>query len=195
MKNFMKIFTVFAGTILMATAAYAGTYQIDTTHSTLGFAVKHLQVGTTRGGFDDYAGAIVFDKDDYSTFNADVTIQSKSINTNLENRDNHLRSADFFDVENHSTITFKSSRLEKRGEGVVIVGDLTMKGVTKTLTIPVTVSGPIQSPFGGEVIGIAGQTFINRQDFGITWNKDLDNGGVVVDNQVTLIIEIEAHKK
>jgi len=175
-------------------ASHAAQYSVDLGHSTVGFAVKHLGVGTTRGGFTNYTGMIQFNPDDYSSFNAELIIQATSIDTNLEGRDNHLRSADFFDVENYPTMVFKSGRLEKRGEGTVIVGDLTMKGVTKTLTIPVTVSGPVQSPSGDTVIGIAGQTQLNRQEFNITWSKNLDNGGLVVDDMVNVIIEIEAKK-
>ncbi|MCA9401615.1 MAG: polyisoprenoid-binding protein [Candidatus Omnitrophica bacterium] len=171
------------------------SYEIDGTHSTLGFAVKHLQVGTTRGGFNDYKGSISFDPDNYDAFKADVTIKASSIDTDLEARDNHLKSDDFFAVETYPAITFTSDRLEQRGEGTVIVGDLTIKGITKTLTIPVQISGPVKSPFGSSVIGITGQTFINRQDFNITWNKSMDSGGYVVGDEVNLIIEIEAHHK
>lgn len=178
----------------VAPALAANMYEIDAAHSTLGFAVKHLQVGTTRGGFTDYSGVIEFDPADYATFKADVSIQVNSIDTNNEKRDGHLRSADFFDVETFQTITFKSDKLEKRGEGAVIIGDLTIKGVTKQLTIPVEISGPIQGMGEGTVIGITGQTTINRQDFGVSWNKTLDAGGLVVDDMVNLVIEIEAHK-
>ncbi len=175
--------------------AAAAKYDIDVSHSTLGFAVKHLQVGTTRGGFNDYVGSISYDPDDLSTFNAEVTIQVSSIDTNSEARDNHLKAPDFFDVEKFPTITFKSTRLEKRGEGAVMVGDLTIKDVTKEITFPVSVSGPVQSPFGATVIGIQGETVINRQDYGVSFSKALDNGGLVVDDMVVLVIEIEASLK
>ncbi|MCA9406978.1 MAG: YceI family protein, partial [Candidatus Omnitrophica bacterium] len=125
-----------------------GHFDIDVGHSTIGFAVKHLQVGTTRGSFTDYTGKIAYDPEDLSLFSADVTIQTASIDTKVEARDKHLKSGDFFEVEKYPTITFKSNRLEKRGEGMVLVGDLTIKEVTKTLTVPVTVSGPVNSPFG-----------------------------------------------
>ena len=175
--------------------SHAGVYEIDSVHSSLGFAVKHLGVSTTRGSFNNSAGSIKFDKDDYSSFSVDVTIQVDSINTHNEARDKHLKSPDFFDAATYPTITFKSNRLEKRGEGAVIVGDLTMRDVTKQLTIPVTLSGPVKSPMGGEVIGIAAQITINRQDYGISWSKNLDNGGLVVADNVDLVIEIEAGKK
>lgn len=183
------------GNVEQATNGTAVNYEIDGTHSTLGFAVKHLQVAKTRGHFNKYEGKVVFDPSDYGSFKADVTIQVESIDTNLEARDKHLRGADFFDTETHPEITFKSTSLEKKGDGAVIVGDLTMKGVTKEVTIPVELSGPVKSPFGSTVIGINAQTTVNRQDYGISWNKDLDNGGVVVSDTVTLILEIEAHNK
>lgn len=175
--------------------AAAEKYDIDVTHSTLGFAVKHMQVGTTRGGFNDYAGSVSYDPDDFSTFNAEVTIQANSIDTRQEARDKHLKTADFFDVEKFPTITFKSARLEKRGEGTVIVGDLTMKDVTREITFPVSISGPVTSPYGAKVIGIQGETVINRQDYGISFSKALDNGGLMVDDMVLLVIEIEAGAK
>lgn len=175
-------------------ASEAVTYDIDGSHSTLGFAVKHLQVGTTRGGFLDYAGTVTFDPNNFESFSADVTIQTASIDTKNKGRDDHLKSGDFFDAAGFPTITFKSERLEKRGEGQVIVGDLTIKDVTKTVTIPVSLMGPVNSPFGPKVIGIKGQTFINRQDFNVSWSKTMDNGGLVVDDTVNLIIEIEAAK-
>lgn len=182
------------GDTATSTPADAPAYDIDVGHSTLGFAVKHLGVGTTRGSFREYDGTIHFDPDNFDSFMAEVTIDAASIDTKLKKRDDHLRASDFFDVENHPEITFTSSRLEKRGEGAVIIGDLTMKGVTKQLTIPVQMSGPVQSPFGPTVIALEAEIMINRQDYGISWSKTLDNGGLVVDDNVTLIIELEAQK-
>jgi len=191
----ISFFSIFLVLIAFVPAYAAPTYAIDPSHSTLGFAVKHLGVSTTRGGFDDYAGSITLDPEDDKTFNAEVTIQATSINTKNESRDNHLRSADFFDTANNPTITFQSTRLEKQGEGAVMVGNLTIKGVTKEITIPVTISGPVTSPMGASVIGIKGSTVINRQDFNVTWNKTLDNGGFVVGNDVELVVEVEAQAK
>ncbi len=200
MKSIVKllsVLTVFASLVLLThnSLAAAATYEIDATHSTLGFAVKHLQVGTTRGSFNDYTGSISYDPNDLSTFNADVTIKVDSINTKVEARDKHLKSPEFFDAEKFPTITFKSTRLEKRGEGMVIVGNLTMRDVTKEITFPVTISGPVKSPFGTMVIGIEGETILNRQDYGISFSKTIDNGGLMVDDMVTLNIEIEAGAK
>ncbi len=173
----------------------ADKYEIDSVHSNIGFSVKHLMVSTVLGHFNDYTGAIEFDKSDDAAFKADVTIQTQSIDTNNENRDKHLRNADFFDAEKYPTITFQSKKLTAAGDGYEIVGDLTMHGVTKEITIPVTIAGPVKGPSGADVIGLSGTTTINRQDFGISWNKGLDSGGLVVEDNVKLIIDIEAHKK
>lgn len=171
------------------------SYEIDASHSTLGFAVKHLAVGTTRGGFNTYEGSVIFDPNDYSSFEAIVTIDANTIDTNNEGRDKHLRSPEFFDTEKFPEISFYSDRLEKRGEGNVIIGTLTMKGISQELTIPVELSGPVMSPYGSNVIGIKAQIQINRQDYGVSFSKTMDNGGLVVADMVDLIIEIEAHHK
>ena len=170
----------------------APVYKIDPVHSNFGFAVKHMQVSTVRGAFDAPAGTIQYDPADLSTFKADVTIPVDSINTNNQRRDAHLKSGDFFDAAQFPSITFQSSRLEKRGAGTVLIGDLTMRGVTKQLTIPVTINGPVTGMGGKKVIGLDAQITVNRQDFGISWSKQLDNGGLVVADNVDLIINIEA---
>ncbi|MBZ0166045.1 MAG: YceI family protein, partial [Candidatus Omnitrophica bacterium] len=112
-----------------------------------------------------------------------------------EGRDKHLRSGDFFDTENYPEITFQATGLEKTGDGAVIKGKLTMKDVTRQVAIPVEISGPVNSPFGGEVIAVRGQFQVNRQDYNITWSKSLDNGGLVVADTVDVIVEIEAAHK
>jgi len=172
-------------------AASVGNFEIDAVHSTLGFAVKHMGAGKTHGSFNDFKGSISYDPGTM-TLDADVTIVASSINTNNENRDNHLRSADFFDVANFPEITFKNAHLKQLDGKDIIFGDLTIKGVTKTVTIPVEISGPVAGMGGASALGISGSTTINRQDFGITFSKQMDNGGLVVDNNVDLIIDIEA---
>lgn len=196
MKNFKTIVLTVSAVAVMMTAqpALAKTYTIDQPHSTLGFAVKHLVVSTTRGQFTDYAGSFTFDSDDLSTFNALVTIEVESIDTSNEGRDKHLRSGDFFDVENHPQIIFKGKSIAPKGDIYEITGDLTIRGVTKEIKLPVVVNGPIENPMsGGSVIGLEGQIVINRQDYGVSWSKALDNGGKVVADEVTLVIEIEGH--
>ena len=180
---------------LSVNALAAETYIIDTSHSSIGFAVKHLGVATTKGEFTDYTGTIVYDPEDPSAFNAEALVESASINTRNDQRDGHLRSADFFDVENYPAITFKSGQLRHEDYGYVLDGDLTIKEVTKPISIPVVILGPITGPKGGDVIGLAGETVINRQDFGVSWSKQMDNGGLVVSDEVTITVDIEAHKK
>ncbi|MCA9394896.1 MAG: YceI family protein [Candidatus Omnitrophica bacterium] len=176
-------------------ASMAKSYEIDAAHSTLGFAIKHLGIGTTRGSFGTFEGNIVMDPEDPDAFDAVVTIDAASIDTKNEGRDKHLRSDDFFGVETYPEISFKATGLKQEGAGTVITGKLTMKDVTRTVSIPVEVSGPVQSPFGGEVIAIRGEFQLNRQDYNINWSKTMDSGGLVVADMVDVIVEIEAHHK
>lgn len=170
-------------------------YMIDSVHSTIGFAVKHLAIATTRGRFMDYDGAVNFDPKNLEAFKAKVTIQVASINTDNEGRDNHLRSGDFFDAEEFPVITFVSNRLEKRGEGLILVGDLTIRDVTREITMPVEISGPVVGPKGKNVVALSAQTTINRLDYGVSWSKTMDNGGLVVDSNVKINVELELHQK
>ena len=173
----------------------APAYTIDPVHSTIGFAVKHLQIATTRGKFNEYSGIVHYDPDNLDAFKAEVTIRVDSIDTGNEKRDQHLLSGDFFLAEEYPVITFESSRLDKRGEGHVIVGELTIRGVTKELTFPVDIAGPVPSPFGQKVMALSAETVINRQDFGISWSKQMDGGGFVVADEVKLIVELELHQQ
>ncbi len=173
----------------------AKNYDIDVAHSTLGFAIKHLGIGTTRGSFGNFEGNITFDPQDYANFKAVASIDAASIDTKNEGRDKHLRSEDFFGVETYPEITFEAAKLEKKGDGAVLTGKLTMKDVTRTVSIPVEISGPVNSPFGGEVIAVRGQFQLNRQDYNIKWSKTMDSGGLVVADNVDVIVEIEAHHK
>lgn len=182
--------------MVAATQVMAEEYTIDGPHSSFGFSVAHLMITKTNGAFNEFEGTINYEAGDPASFAADVTIQTASIDTNNEKRDDHLRNPDFFNAPEYPTITFNATALTpESGNNYTITGDLTMKEVTKSIDIPVTIQGPVQSPFGGSVIGIEGETVIDRQDWNITWNKDLDNGGVVVGNDVTLKINIEAVAK
>ena len=194
-----KRFVVVSGAVF--TLALSGTnvlaqniYKIDRSHSSIGFAVKHLMISTTKGEFTDYTGEIRFDPEDLSSFSVDVVIEAKSIDTRNERRDGHLRNADFFDVEKYPTIRFKGKQLVKTGDGYALTGDLTIKAVTKEITIPVTIAGPIARK-DGKAIGLSGEVTINRQDYGISWSKMMDQGGLMVDDNVKIGVEIEAHQK
>jgi polyisoprenoid-binding protein YceI len=183
------------GTPAAAGDAGAPAYTIDPVHSTIGFAVKHLGVSTTRGKFTEYEGVVRYDPDNPAAFETDVTIQAASINTDNEGRDNHLRSGDFLAADEFPVITFKSNRLEKRGEGHVIVGDLTIRGVTRQITFPVALAGPVDATGGKTVAALEAVTAINRQDYGVSWSKTLDTGGLVVSDTVELVVELELHRK
>lgn len=184
------------GSLLLVSNLFAAeTYKIDPVHSTVGFAVKHILVSTVRGMFTDYSGEIQFDKKSLDTFKAKITIQVASIDTHNERRDGHLLNADFFDVEKYPVITFTSKKLYKKNGAYEITGDFTMHGVTKEISLPVSISGPVQHPRGGEIIGLAGELVINRQDYGVSWNKNLDQGGVMLSDEVRILIEIEAKKE
>ncbi len=173
----------------------ADTYKIDPTHSTVGFEVRHLRVGITRGVFTDYSGEIQFDKEKPEDFRAWGIIQTESIDTRLKARDDHLKGKEFFDVKTYPTITVKSKKLIKKGDSYEMFADLTMRGVTREVSAPVTIRGPVKSPFGTEVIGMSGEVVINRHDYGISWNAKMPGGGFVVGDDVKIIVDIEAQKK
>jgi polyisoprenoid-binding protein YceI len=199
MKTFNRFFKKYilsaAILFLWGAVGHAATYTIDPSHSRMGFAVKHLMGTEVQGQFNEYEGTVEYDPADPGATKVDVTIQAASIDTNEAKRDEHLRGADFLKTEEFPTITFKAAGVNKTDSNYVIVGDLTIKGVTKTISIPSQLAGPIQSPFGGEVMAITGETVVNRQDFGVSWNKILDNGGLLVGDEARLIINVEAKKE
>jgi len=193
MSHLARITMALALSIALGLPASAATYQIDPVHSSIGFSVSHLMVSKTDGVFTEYTGAIAFDPDNLESANFQATIQVSSIDTRNEKRDGHLRSPDFFDADSFPTIEFQSTALKGDGPEYVLEGNLTIRGVTRQLSLPVTISGPVQTPMGFSAIGISGQTVINRQDFGVSWNKQMDQGGLVVGDEVTIIINIEGH--
>ncbi len=181
--------------LALSLTAFAGdVYHLDKAHTTIGFSVKHMVITTVPGKFKDFDGSITYDPKNPLATSAEVTIKTASINTGNEKRDGHLRSPDFFNAEKYPVITFKTNRIEKRNGQLVAIGDLTMRGVTKEIELPFTVSGPIVDPWGKTRIGIEASTTINRKDFGVSWNKALDSGGVVVSDEVKIKIHAEAVK-
>lgn len=178
-------------------AAPAGpnTWTIDSSHTSAGFAVKHMMVSTVRGSFGKTEGTITFDGKDVSSIKAEAMIDATTITTNNEKRDTHLKSKDFFDVATYPTITFKSKRAEAAGPGKFkLIGDLTMRGVTKEVTLDV--EGPSQALVqqGRARVGATATTKVNRQDYGVSWSRALDGGGVVVSDEVVITIEMELLK-
>jgi len=186
---------------LVAAPAFAGAaeWTVDPAHSTASFTVKHMMVSTVRGEFGKMTGTASWSKPDYSDAHVDVTIDASTIDTREPKRDAHLRSPDFFDVAKFPTLTFKSKRVEKAHEKghVTLVGDLTMHGVTKEVALSVDGPSPIlKQPNGGQRVGASATTTVNRKDFGLNWNKPLEQaGGVLVSDEVNLDINLELSKK
>ncbi len=171
------------------------TWQIDPAHTGVEFAVRHMMISTVKGRFGDVSGTIVLDEDDIAGSSVEVEIGVASIDTRQEQRDDHLRSADFFDVENHPKITFRSRRVEPQGDGKFrVIGDLTIRGVTKEVVLEATDEGRGKDPWGNEKSAFSAQTVIDRRDFGLTWNAALETGGVLVGNEVKISLEVQAAK-
>jgi polyisoprenoid-binding protein YceI len=183
-----------------AKVAYApvpgGDYRIDTAHSTVGFAVRHYEINWVSGRFKDFSGTIRFDDKDVSKSTVEFTAKVESIDTGVAPRDKHLRTADFFEVEKYPEMTFKSTRVERKGKnGYVLHGDFTLKGVTKQVAIPFTVTGAIKDPRGNTRFGVDARTKIDRRDYGITWGKALAGGGFDVGHEIEISLQLEAVKE
>jgi polyisoprenoid-binding protein YceI len=172
-------------------------WQIDPAHSAAHFSVRHLMISNVRGEFSKLSGTVVIDPADVTRSTVEVSMETSSINTREPQRDEHLRSADFFHVENHPTITFRSTRIAPAGpDHFKITGDLTIRGVTKEVTFDAEGPTPaIKDPWGNVREGITATAKINRKDFGLVWNAALDGGGVVVGDEVSVTIEAELLQK
>lgn len=193
-----KLFTPIIALLMLvfAGAVLAADYDIDKSHTNIGFKVRHMVISKVNGNFSDYSGQISFDPNAPKKSSISVTIRVASISTENEKRDAHLKSPDFFDAAKYPTITFVSKSVKKTADKkYVAVGELTIRGVTKTFELPFEVTGMVKDPWGNERMGIMASTTINRQDFGVSWNKTLDAGGVVVSDDVEIIIEAELIKK
>lgn len=172
-----------------------GSYTIDPAHSQIGFTARHAMVAKVRGSFKEYDGAGYFDADDPTKSNLELTIKASSIETGNADRDNHLRGNDFFDMENHPEIRFVSTKTDVRGDDTYrVTGDLTIKGVTKSVSVDFEFTGTAVDPFGNARIGFEGRTTINRKDWGVNWNAALEAGGVLVSDKVNLEFEVSAIK-
>jgi polyisoprenoid-binding protein YceI len=180
--------------LLLGSVAYAAdTYKIDPAHTSIGFSVRHLGLSNVRGQFKEFAGVIVLE--DGKITEASGTIQVKSVDTGVQQRDNHLRTADFFDATNYPTITFKTKRIETTGGQIVMIADFTMRGVTKELRLPVSFAGPAKDPWGNLRIGLGAKTRLNRMDYGIKYHQLLETGVLAVGEEVELEINAEAVKE
>ncbi len=182
-------------TVAVATAAKT-TWVIDAAHTNVEFAVKHLMISTAKGRFADVSGTVQLDEREPERSEVDVTIGVASVDTRQPDRDAHLRSADFFDAEHHPTITFKSTRVTRSDDSEFrIDGDLTIRGVTKPVTLRATEEGRGRDPWGGERLGFSATAKINRRDFGLTWNQLLETGGFAVGEDVKITLDIELVKQ
>jgi polyisoprenoid-binding protein YceI len=174
--------------------ALTGDYTIDASHSRLGFSARHAMVTTVRGSFADFDGTAHVDAEDLASSSVTINIRPASISTGTADRDGHLTSGDFFDVENHDAITFVSTGVERDGTEWTITGDLTIKGVSKSVAIPFEETGTAVDPFGNTRVGFEGATTINRKDWDLGWNAALETGGVLVSEKVKLEFDISAIK-
>jgi polyisoprenoid-binding protein YceI len=181
----------------VATSAPARTtWSIDPTHSNVEFAVRHLMIATVKGRFTTVEGTVVLDDANPAASTAEITVQVASIDTREPQRDAHLRSADFFDVEKYPTLTFRSSGVsDVTADGFSLAGDLTIHGVTRPVTLEVINEGRGKDPWGGERAGYAATTRIKRSDFGLTWNQLLETGGLAVSDEVKISLDVELVKK
>ncbi len=190
--NLRRSAGLFLGVVVLCGSALAADeYKIDPVHSAVAFSVKHMVVNTVHGRFNDWSGQILYDDKDLSRSSVNVVIKTASINTDNSQRDGHLKSPDFLDVQKYPEITFQSKSVEKTKDGFVAHGVLTIRGVSKNVDLPFKLNGPI-SVGGAGLLGAEASVTINRQDFGVSWSKSLDGGGLVVANDVKIEINVEA---
>jgi polyisoprenoid-binding protein YceI len=170
----------------------AKTFQIDPAHTRIGFSVRHMMISTVRGHFAEFTGQAQVEGDDLTTAVAEATIKTASVNTGVNDRDNHLRSADFFEAEQHPELKFKSTSIERIGDGRYLVrGDLTMRGTTRPIELEATVEGPITDPYGFERVAVEARGRIKRTEWGLNYNALLETGGAIVSDDIRLEIEAE----
>ena len=170
----------------------SGDYALDVTHSRLGFVARHAMVTKVRGQFGAFTGTAHIDEANPADSKVDLSIDVASIDSGTADRDGHLKSGDFFDAETYPTITFSSTDVKRAGSDWTITGDLTIKDVTKSVTIPFEQTGSARDPFGNVRVGFEGETTINRKDWGLTWNAALETGGVLVSEKIKLEFDISA---
>ncbi|HUV30532.1 MAG TPA: YceI family protein [Acidobacteriota bacterium] len=187
-----RIVLAVTAVLAMASMSSAADWEVDRAHSSVNFEVGHLVISNTRGHFSDFTGTLALEPGAMEKGSVEFSVDVASVNTGDEARDKHLRSADFLDVENHATMKFKSGKVIMGEDGKFeLVGDLTIRGVTKEVTFDCQLHGVIKDPGGKTRAGFSAATTINRQDFNVSWSKTLDAGGLVVGNDVDIAIETE----
>ena len=185
-----------AAIMVLPSLASATPWNIDADHSNVGFSVSHLMVSHVKGNFNKYSGVVDINDKDIKKSKVDVTIDASSINTNVQKRDEHLKSADFFDVAKYPTLTFVSKKWSKAAKGALkVTGDLTIHGVTKSVVLTVApFSKESKDPWGNTRRGTSASTTINRKDYGLVWNQALETGGVAVGEEVNISLDVELIK-
>jgi polyisoprenoid-binding protein YceI len=181
-----------------ATAPTAGirtTWKLDPAHSLVEFSAKHMMITTVKGRITDVEGVIYTDEKDPKKSSVEATLNAASIDTRTDQRDQHLRSADFLNVEKYPTIKFRSTRIEGDRDHFKLTGDVTIRDVTRPITLDVEFEGRTKDPWGGERVGFSAKGKIDRRDFGLTWNQTLEAGGVLVGNEIKIDLEIQAVKQ
>jgi len=169
-----------------------GGYRIDPAHSIIGFAIRHLEINWVEGRFKDFTGTIHFDEKDITKSSVEFTAKVESIDTGVEGRDKHLRSADFFEVAKYPEMSFKSASVERKGQNYVLHGDFTLKGVTKQVALPFSITGAIRDQRGNTRFGVQAETRINRRDYGINFGGSMPSGGFDIGDEVTIKLQLEA---
>jgi len=170
-------------------------WALDASHSSVDFSVRHMMIANVKGTFNSYNATIEADPTDLTTANIEFTVETSSVDTRNKDRDAHLVSADFFDVENHPTMSFRSTNIEKTDDGEYnVTGDLTLRGVTKPETFAVTFEGQGKDPWGNEKVGFSAEGTISRSEYGLVWNAALETGGVLVADKIKISLQLQAAK-
>jgi polyisoprenoid-binding protein YceI len=176
-------------------AVAADEYKFDAAHTNIGFGVKHMVLSTVKGKFTDFEGQVMYDPNDIGKSSVSVTIRTASVETGNSKRDSDLRGKGFFTAEEYPTMKFESTKIEKKGDGYVAHGNLTIRGVTKKVELPFELAGPIEDPWGNTRIGVTGGLTINRKDYGLSYDNKIADGSLVVADEVDIMIEAEFVKK
>ncbi len=183
-----------ASFIFINTVVASQTFEVDPSHASIGFKIEHLVISKVKGDFREFSATLILD-DEGQLNEASSNIEVASIDTGITKRDDHLRSAEFFDVNKYPKISFKSKAVRQNAGNNVLIGDLTIHGVTRQVELPYKIKGPVKGPMGNTRIGFEASTIINRKDYGLTWNKTLEAGGVIVGEELELLIDLEAIEK
>lgn len=195
MHSTIKLLTAVACLLIFGSAQAGDIYQIDPVHSSITFSVRHLVISKVNGRFNEFTGTIDYDEKDISKSAAELSISTASVDTDNEERDQHLRGKEFFEVGKHPKMIFKSKRIEKKGDKMIAVGDLTLHGVTREIEIPFEFGGKIVDPWGKTRIALEGSATLDRTQFGLKWSKTMDNGGLMVGNEIKIALSVEAVKQ